>query len=184
MNPIAKDALDSSVSFLGEKRNRRLCYLILIGIIALGEFFISGLVRRTFVFYSNIEGGAVVENRMLRRSSSRETDINWYVDEVLLGPVSPDSDPLFPQETRLESFMYRGGVVYVDLSEAALFPPEGGDLFRSFLTVNEGIRRNFSFVKDVKILIGGNEVFFNEFRGIFTDLADNYDKTAGKALTN
>jgi hypothetical protein len=170
--------------FLGEKRNRYACYLLLIGSIALGEFFISGLVRRTFVFYANIEGSTVVEDRMLRRSSSRETDINRYVDEVLLGPVSPDSAPLFPRETRLESFMYREGVVYVNLSEAALFPPEGGDLFRNFLTFNEGIRRNFPFVRDVKIFIGGNEVFFSEFRGIFTDLADNYDKTAGKALTN
>jgi hypothetical protein len=80
--------------------------------------------------------------------------------------------------------MYRDGVVYADLSEAALFPLEGGDLFRSFLTLNEGIRRNFSFVRGVKIFIGGNEVFFNEFREIFEETADNLVKPAGKALTN
>jgi hypothetical protein len=184
MNPIAKDALDGLFRFFGEKRNRRLSYLILVGLIALGEFFISGLVRRTFVFYSNIEGSTVVEDRMLRRSSSRETDINRYLDEVLLGPVSPDSAPLFPRETRLESFMYRDGVVYADISEPALFPPGGGDLFRNLLTLNEGIRRNFSFVKGVKIFIGGNEVFFSEFCGIFENPADNNNKIASKALTN
>jgi hypothetical protein len=184
MTPLKKDALEALSRFFGKKRNRRLCYLILIGIFALGEFFISGLVRRTFVFYSNREETSMVEDRMLRRSSSRETDIKRYVDEALLGPVSPDSAPLFPRETRLESFMYRDGIVYADLSESALFPPEGGDLFRNLLTLNEGIRRNFSFVKGVKIFIGGNEVFFKEFREIFKEFADNLVKPAGKALTN
>jgi hypothetical protein len=184
MIPFVKDTLNSLFRFSGKKRNRRLCYLILIGIFALGEFFISGLVRRTFVFYSNREGHTVVEDRMLRRSPSRETDIKRYVDEVLLGPVSPDSAPLFPGETRLESFMYREGIVYADLSEPALFPPEGGDLFRNLLTLNKGIRRNFSFVKGVKIFIGGKEVFFNEFHEIFEESADNLVNPAGKALTN
>jgi hypothetical protein len=184
MNTLVKDALDSLFRFFGKKRNRRLCYLIFIGIFALSDFLILGLARRTFVFYSNIDGTKVVEDRMLHRSSSRETDIKAYTDEVLLGPVSPDSAPLFPGETRLESFMYRDGVVYADLSEPALFPPAGGDLFRNLLTFNEGIRRNFSYVKDVKIFIGGKEVFFNEFREIFKESADNLVKSAGKALTN
>jgi hypothetical protein len=184
MIPLVKDALNSLFRFFGKKRNRRLCGLVLIGIFALAEFLASGLARRTFVFYSNIEGAEMVENRMLRRSPSRETDIERYVDEVLLGPASPDSAPLFPKETRLVSFMYREGVVYADLSEPALFPPEGGDLFRNLLTLNKGIRRNFSFIKGVKIFIGGNEVFFNEFRAIFKESADNLIKPAGKALTN
>jgi hypothetical protein len=184
MTPLIKDVLNSLFRFFGEKQNRRLFYLILIGIFALGDFFISGLVRRTFVFYSNIEKTKLVENRMLRRLPSRETDIKRYVDEALLGPASPDSGPLFPRETRLESFMYREGVVYAALSEAALFPPEGEGLFRNLLTLNRGIRRNFSFVKGVKIFIGGNEVFFNEFREIFKESADNLVKPAGKALTN
>ena len=164
--------------FLSKKRNRRLVFLALLGLIALGEFFYSGLVRRTFVFYSIKEGNTVVEDRMLRRSSDRETDIRRYVDEVLLGPVSPDLAPLFPRETRLNSFMYREGVVYADLSESAALPlPEDRDVFRSLLTLNEGLRRNFSYIQDVQIFIGGNEAFFKEFRRIFANSADN-SKTA------
>ena len=111
---------------------------------------------------------------MLRRSGDRETDIHRYVDEVLLGPVLPNLEPLFPRGTRLESFMYRDSVVYADLSEPAALPlPGGRDVFLSLLTLNEGIRRNFSWVKDVKIFIGGNEVFFEEFRVFFANSADN-----------
>jgi len=182
--------------FFSVKRNRRLSYLVAIGLFALGEFWFSGLVRRTFVFYSIIEGNTVVEDRLIHRSSNRETDIRRYVEEALLGPVSPDSAPLFSRETRLYSFMYRQGIVYADLTESAVLPvpeanlvrpfagvqsrryvPEDGDVFRSLLTLNEGIRRNFSFVKDVRLFIGGNEVFFEEFRGIFANSADN-SKTA------
>jgi hypothetical protein len=71
--------------------------------------------------------------------------------------------------------MYREGVVYADLTESAVLPPSAGswDVFRSLLTLNEGIRRNFSFVRDVRLFVGGNEVFFEEFRGIFMNSSDN-----------
>ena len=174
MNKTLKKPLRALSVFFGNKKTRRLSYLIILCLVAFGEFLHSGLVRRTIVFYSSIEGKTVVEDRMLRRSGDRETDIRRYVDEVLLGPVLPNLDPLFPRETRLESFMYRDTVVYADFSESAALPVEGSrDVFRSLLTLNEGIRRNFSFVGDVRFFIGGNEAFYEEFRGIFAYPADN-----------
>jgi len=174
MNEILKNTLSALTRFLGKTKNRRLMYLVAICLFALGEFLLSGLVRRTFVFYSSLEGKTVVEDRMLRRSGDRETDIRRYVDEVLLGPSFPELDPLFPRGTKLNSFMYRETVVYAGLSESAVLPLEGRwDVFRSLLTLNEGIRRNFPFVGDVRLFIGGNEVFFNEFYGFFTKPADN-----------
>jgi hypothetical protein len=174
MNEILKNTLSAITRFLGRTKNRRLMYLVIICLIALGEFFFSGLVRRTFVFYSSLEGKTVVEDRMLRRSRDRETDIRRYVDEVLLGPSSPNLDPLFYRGTKLNSFMYRETVVYADLTESAVLPLGASwDAFRSLLTLNEGIRRNFPFVGDVRLFIGGNEAFFNEFYRIFVEPADN-----------
>jgi len=169
-----KAILSKIALFLAKARNRRLLYLLVISLFALGDFLSSGLVRRTFVFYSNIGDLKLVENRMLRRSGDRETDIRRYVTEVLLGPASPRSNPLFPRETRLSSFMLRDGVVFADLTEHAALPVTGGGtVFRSLFTLNEGIRRNFSYVKDVRLFIGGNAVFFEEFREIFANSADN-----------
>jgi hypothetical protein len=170
--------------FFSVKLNRRFTYLILIGLVALVEFLVSGMVRRTFVFYSSLEGDAAVEDRMLHRSSSGETDIRRYVEEVLLGPVSPGLDPLFPRETRLRSLLYREGIVYADVTTDAALSAGPGGTFRGFLTLNQGIRRNFPAVKDVKLFIGGNEIFFTEFSRFFADSADNTDKTGQKALTN
>jgi len=174
MNEILKKPLLAIGRFLSKTKNRRLMYLVVICLIALGEFLHLGLARRTFVFYSSLEGKTVVEDRMLRRSGDRETDIRRYLDEALLGPSFPELDPLFPLGTKLNSFMYREAVVYADLSESAALPLEGSwDVFRSLLTLNEGIRRNFPFVGDVRLFIGGNEAFFNEFYGIFKEPADN-----------
>jgi hypothetical protein len=179
MNKLFSDLLTKIASVNG-KRIICLTLLLLLGLLALLDYNRLGLARRTFVFYSEMEGNTVVENRMLRRSGDkgdRETDIRRYVDEALLGPVTPGSALLFPRETRLNAFMYRDEVVYSDLTEQAALPLEGGDVWRSLLTLNEGIRRNFPYIKNVKLFIGGNEAFFEEFRGRFANSADNY-KTA------
>ena len=150
--------------------------LIVIGLFALGEFLLSGLARSTFIFYSRIDGKSVIETRMLRQSWDKELDIRRYIEEALLGPASQDSVPLFHRETQLHSFMFRNGVVYADFSELAALPAgDSWDAFRSLLTLNEGVRRNFPQVKDVRLFIGGNEVFFKEFRQIFANSADNME---------
>jgi len=150
----------------------RLILLAVLLAAAIIEFSVLGLARRTFVFYAIDDGKVTVENRMLH-SQSRELDITRYVEETLLGPVSPDSLPLFPKETRLRSLLFRDGVVYADLSEDAALPPlEGGEVFTNFKTLHSGIKRNFSFVRDVRFFIEGNAAFAAEFSesGEFTGL--------------
>jgi hypothetical protein len=118
---------------------------------------------------------------MLKRSSSRETDIRRYIEEVLLGPVSPDSAFLFPRETRLHSLMYRDGVVYADLSASAALPsPDGRGCFENLYTLYKGIRRNFSFVKDVRLFIEGNQVYPGEFQKL--GQSKNIGKKAAPAV--
>jgi|GEM_PF-787472 len=132
---------------------------------ALIEFRVLGLARRTFVFYTIDSGDIAVEVRMLRHSSSREGDIARYVEEALLGPVSPDSLPLFPRGTELKSLLYRDGVVFADFSEDAMLPPpEGGEVLRNFETLRSGIKRNFPFVGEVRFFIGGRAAFAADFR--------------------
>jgi hypothetical protein len=177
MNKLFGGSLLAKIASVNGKRIICLLFLIVLGFLALLDYYRLGLARRTFVFYSEMEGNTVVETRMLSRSGDRETDIRRYVEEALLGPVMPGSAPLFPRETRLNAFMYRDEVVYSDLTEPAALPSEGGDVWRSLLTLNEGIRRNFPYIKNVKLFIGGNEAFFEEFRGRFTNSADN-NKTA------
>jgi len=138
------------------------------------EFANTKFDRRTFVFYNIIDDGETVEDRMLphllhREINARdiyieELEIRRYVEEALLGPVSPECAPLFSRDTRLRSLLYRNGVVYADLSEFAVLPPmEGmplrdGTLIRNLQTLENGIRRNFPTVKEVKLFINGYKV--------------------------
>jgi hypothetical protein len=160
--------------------------LLFLAIAALIEFFTLGLARRTFMFYNIDSGVVIVENRLLpvskgdilasngsHRSSPRELDIIRYVEEALLGPVSSNTMPLFPRETRLRSLLYRNGVVYLDLSEEAVLPPpEGGEVFMNMKTLYAGIRRNFPFVREVRFFIAGRAAYaevaaeFRQFAGI------------------
>ena len=156
-------------------------FLAALAVAALIEFLVLGLARKTFVFYAIDSGKASVEERMLRvdsraYSSTREVQITRYVEEALLGPISANFQPLFPRETRLLSLLYRDGVVYVDLSEDAALPLaaglaplegaflSGGEVFSSLETLYHGIKRNFSFVKDVHFFIAGKAAYAGKFR--------------------
>jgi hypothetical protein len=151
------------VEFLASPVKRRLLYIGILGLFALYEFLSLGLARRTFVFYTINDGKIVVEDRMLKRSESKEMDITRYTEEALLGSGSPDLLPLFPRDTRLKSLLYRDGTVYIDFSEAAAMPPaEGGRTLDNFRTLYGCILRNFSYVKDIRFFIEGRSVYGEE----------------------
>lgn len=165
MNKQLNIVAEATTKVISSKRRRRFSLLVLLALAAVVEFYFFGLARRTFVFYTVDNGTIVVEDRMLKRSESRERDITLYAEETLLGPVSPELLPLFPRGTKLKSLLYRDGVVYADFSEDAVLPPiEGGVVENSFQTLYTGILRNFSFVKDVRFFIEGEAVYEDRFR--------------------
>jgi len=154
-------AARSISDFFSSAVKRCLFFIGVLGLLALTQFLVLGLARRTFIFYTVDDGKIVVEDRMLKHSKSREGDIIRYTEEMLLGPVSPDLLPLFPRETRLKSLLYRNGVVFADFSAPAALPPlEGGSTNVNFRTFYAGILRNFPYVKDVRFFVEGNAVTF------------------------
>ena len=165
MNAFFSAILRAVADFLASKTTSRVFMIAILAVVALVNFFILGLARRTFVFYTMNDGGIVVEDRMLKRTSSREIDIIRYIEETLLGPVDPDLLPLFPHGTRLKSLLYRDGVVFADLSQDAALPSvAGGSTLNNFRTLHDGILRNFSSVKEVRFFIEGQTAFAEEFQ--------------------
>jgi hypothetical protein len=161
------------VKFLQKKTRWRFACLCVLVILAFADFLLLGLVRRTFVFYSIGNHEPVAEDRMVAKTGSRENDIRRYVEEALLGPVSLDSALLFPRGTRLASLLYRDGVVYANLSEAAaLSVPDGPGVFAALSVLCGGVKRNFSYVEDVRLFIAGHEAYPEKFRELFGPYAD------------
>ena len=167
MNSFFRKFLENCAKFFTDKGKVCLSLLGILGLVVLLEYGISGRARRTFVFYTVDNGALRVEDRMIKRADSHEQDIKNYVDEAVLGPISPGLLPLFSGEPRLQSFLYRNGVVFADFTPDAALPPEGGALFRSFYTLYAGIRRNFPFVKDIKFFIGGRAAYPEIFEEIY-----------------
>ncbi|MDR0444511.1 MAG: GerMN domain-containing protein [Treponema sp.] len=165
MKAFFSNIFRTTAGFLASKTKFRLLLLVILCLAAVAEFFFLGLARRTFVFYNVDSGVIAVEDRMLKRSPSREINIARYTEEMLLGPVDPDLLPLFPVGTRLKSLLYRNGVVYADFSaDAALPPVEGGETLKNFKTLHAGILRNFSYVREVRFFIDGAAAYVDEFR--------------------
>jgi hypothetical protein len=150
--------------FFANAACRALLCLVLLCLLAFFDYRRPGLTRTTFVFYDIESGNERVEERMLPLPQNPEGKLEFYVAEALLGPALQGARPLFPRDTRFESLLLRDGVVYVNLSEAAALPVEGGDSFRSLSALRGGILRNFGFVKDVRVFIAGNEAFPGKFR--------------------
>ena len=158
--------------------------IVVLAVFAVVDFNSLGLERRTFVFYNIKDGNIVVEDRMLKKAepsrNAKEVDIIRYIDETLLGPVSTDLLPLFPRDAKLKSLLYRDGVLYADFSQEAALPLilggtsievfsveatiRAGSVLGNFITLQESVLRNFSYVKDVRFFIEGQPVYIEELR--------------------
>ncbi|MDR2096434.1 MAG: hypothetical protein LBP76_13105 [Treponema sp.] len=169
MSAHKSNGLTGFAGIFTKKQNRRFLYLVFLGVFAWRQYQNITLVRRTFVFYTALQNNTVVEDRMHPHAETPEDDIKFYIEEALLGPVSPDLAPLFPRETRLCSFMYRDGDVYADLSESAALPEGNGDVMRSLFTLYAGIKRNFPSTGAVKLFIMGNKVLLDDIHGYDDD---------------
>jgi len=164
MNSFLQKAASGFLWFFSSKIRCCLVLLFLLIVGAFVEYRVLGLARRTFVFYTNNDASVVVEDRMLKRSASKEVELERYTQEAILGPSSPELQPLFPYGTRLKSLLYRDGVVFIDFSvDAALPAADGWDTFNSFNTLYSGIFRNFPSVKDIRFFIEGEAAYYGQF---------------------
>ena len=150
------------------------------GGVYLAAYLHKGQVTRTLTFYSMDTGKNVKEKRIFPRlqtdalamqpeaAEKTELKIRQYIEDALLGSALPNSLPLFPLKTDLQSFMFRGGIVYADLSESAAFYTDNADSakpgfqtvtpYRSLSVLSAGLKKNFRAVKEVRIFINCTEV--------------------------
>ena len=175
MLKFLKTIYKASFEFLSSGIKRYVVLVVVLGLVAFLNFYFLGLARRTFVFYTIKEGTVVVEDRMVKRSNSKEEEIFRYTEEVLLGPVAQHLLPLFPRETRLKTLLLRNGVVYADFTSNAAMPLFEGNwtpIGDNFRTLCDGILRNFSYVKDVRFFIEGRAVYTDGFMDTVQEIVD------------
>jgi hypothetical protein len=146
-----------------------ICAGILI-LMAAGDFFLSGMSRRTITFYAEDNGRPLVEERFIAWQKNREDAVRVFVEEITLGPSMTNTVPLLGRGTRLETCFLRGAAVTVEFSEeAALLPvtalSASGDVFQNLRSIRSDITRNFGYVEQMRFFIAGAEVPLDEWSG-------------------
>ena len=115
--------------------------------------------RRTFIFPSAEDGKYIVEFRNLS-SKPHQGDINFYIDEILLGSTVERTKKLFAPGTRVLSCFERDHILYVNLSPDLLQMGDGVIEIREGIELlKKNILKNFSKIDSVEIFIEGKTAF-------------------------
>lgn len=115
--------------------------------------------KRTFIFPSVDAGEYIVETRYLPKNPAMD-EINFYVDELLLGPGVERTKFIFTAGTKKLSCFEREGILYLNLSSDLL--KMGGNV----IEIKEGVEllkknifMNFSHIKQVELFIDGKYAY-------------------------
>ena len=121
--------------------------------------------RYVFMFQSAVTGKICMESRYLPKDPV-QGDVNNYVDELLLGPLTAEYRPLFTRGTRAQSCFVRGGVLYVDLSDALVSESDGASEIRQGMELfRKNILYNFKNIDTIEVFVAGNHAYEKNARG-------------------
>jgi len=150
----------------GDTANRQEKLLILGAILLLATFLISltfffvlqrDEAQRVLFFPGNISDEISGEERFVANYRDAERNMRVLVEEVILGPTSLYRSRVLPKDTRIQLFMLRDDVVYVDLSRDALQSDEAVrlDFGEASGVLKRSVRFNFRSVEDVVVTVDG-----------------------------
>lgn len=137
--------------------------LLLCFVLSLIFFLVFNTKQRYVLYFQHRDTGKnQVEARYLPKLE-KEKRIGLLVDELLLGPVSDRSLPLFPRNTKSLNTVLIEKTLYVNLSseafhinQASSVNKTGAELFRN------NIFRNFKNIDTIQIYIDGSLIYENE----------------------
>jgi hypothetical protein len=110
------------------------------------------------LFFPEVTSGKLVgERRFLPPRSGLASQIELYVQELILGPSDPLLTRIVALDARLRSVIARDGRVYVSLSRDVLEIQRGAPLTfdQSLQTIANGVLYNFPGIRDLYLLVEG-----------------------------
>ncbi len=116
--------------------------------------------RSVFYYPAHASKAVRTEIRYLPVKKTQADRLSFFIDELLLGPISPDLAPVYPSGTRVSRLFMRGDDVYVDLTASALeYWVNSVDPDRSFTIFKKNVCTNFRNVDKIYLYIDGNEAY-------------------------
>ncbi len=140
--------------------------LVFIFLLSLALFLLlgNGNVVRVLFFPSETGSRLVAEQRFVPRARGLEKQVAALVDDVLLGPMSPDALRLFPRGVTVNAVLLRGRTLFLDLSSRLLaedpeIPLHGKPALDA---LKRSIRFNFPRLREIVITIDGQPPRFQD----------------------
>ncbi len=144
---------------------KKILMYVVVGvfIVSLTLYFVfSPGSRATFIFESMDNDVLYLEHRYIPRNTAQES-ISYFVDELLLGPISNRYKPLFANGTRaLSCFVNEDNVLYINLNEKAIFQEdESSETLFACELLKKNVLKNYKYVDNIKVFIMGNLITQN-----------------------
>lgn len=116
-------------------------------------------IKKVFIYESMDSDMLYFETRHIPPQTV-QGDIAYFVEELLLGPISDRYRPLFAKGTRvLSCFIGTDEVLYINLSEEALLQQgESSSTAVAYDLLKKNVLKNFNDVDNIEVFIIGNKV--------------------------
>ena len=123
-------------------------------------FFIWNNWERRILFFPEIGSEKLSgEKRFLPSRKTLEEDVQFLLEEAILGPANPIHERILPKEVHLKSVITHQGTIYVDLSREMIFAEK--ELHLSLDEMIQAIGNivlfNFPGVKHLFIFVDGRQ---------------------------
>ena len=120
-------------------------------------FFVSkraGKYRMVMLF-EQVGSNKIQKEVIYVPKNDSQTKLESYISELLLGPLFHRARPVFSLGTKLEFCILKDDVLYVGLSEDAIFQDnEAAEFYDGVELFKTAVKKNFPKIKDVEIFAG------------------------------
>lgn len=116
-------------------------------------------VHRVLFFPDATSGVHRGERREIPIQPDRESEIEYVIRELILGPTVLQLSRTLPRDTQIESVIYRNDTLYLDFDPEILFEAGTGapELDESFDIIRKIIEFNYPKVNEIRFFVGGSE---------------------------
>ncbi|MDP2815947.1 MAG: GerMN domain-containing protein [Rectinemataceae bacterium] len=125
--PVFQHAVSFVREWISQPLNKSLAVLAGLLLFSAAAWISSGPKDESLLYFASPSGHTLrAETRVLPLENGIEKRAALLTSELVLGPRSRSTRPLFAEGTRLDSVLYRKGTIYLDLSPEAslsLDPP-------------------------------------------------------------
>ncbi len=115
--------------------------------------------HRYVLFFPQYRDEKVIETEFRKFPMKESAEENMYslIQEILLGPEDLRHIAIMPEETQLQSLLFRNGELFVDFSSELLFSGETPQLSlrEKIFLIEKALRFNFREIEEIVFTIEG-----------------------------